>query len=166
MENKPLAFSSGGHRAAILREAGLLVLAMTEYDRSARNTGNYAAVPLILLIDDDPFYRSVIRRILEDGGYRVVEAPDGMEGLESYKTYKPTLVITDMRMPGMDGAEVIRSIREMEPGARIIAVSGAATFYNVDYFKLAEEVGADVVLRKLDPMDRVLVEVNRVLKAA
>lgn len=120
----------------------------------------------ILLIDDDPFYLSVIRRILQDEGHQVLEARDGEEGLEIYKENRPDLVITDMRMPGMDGAEVIRSIREMEPGARIIAVSGAATFYNVDYFKLAEEVGADVVLRKLDPMDRVLVEVNRVLKAA
>jgi CheY-like chemotaxis protein len=121
---------------------------------------------MILLIDDDSFYRSVIRRILEDEGHQVVEALDGAEGLEMYKLYKPDLVITDMRMPGIEGAEVIRTIRGMDKHARIIAVSGAGTFYNVDFFQLAKEVGANVILRKLDPTDRVLVEVNRVLEAA
>ena len=70
-----------------------------------------------------------------------------------------------MRMPGVDGAEVIRSLRQLDRQARVIAVSGAATFYNVDYFQLAKEVGADAILRKLDPVERVLVEVNRILEA-
>jgi len=123
-------------------------------------------VALILLVDDDPFYRSVIGRILEDDGHRVLECSSGVEGVETYQTYKPDLVITDMRMPGMDGHEVIRTIRELDPQARIIAVSGAATFYNVNYFEMAKEVGADVILRKLDHTDRVLVEINQVLGAA
>ena len=121
---------------------------------------------LILLIDDDPFYRSVIRRILEDEGHQVLECLDGAEGIESYQIYTPALVITDMRMPGMDGTEVIRAIRELNPNARIIAISGAATFYDMDYFEMAKEVGANVILRKLDHTDRVLVEVSRVLEAA
>ncbi len=121
---------------------------------------------MILLIDDDGFYRGVIRRILEDDGHQVIEALDGAEGLEMYRRYKPALVITDMRMPGVEGAEVIKTLRQMDRNARIIAVSGAGTFYNVDFFQLAKEVGADVILRKLDPTDRVLVEVNRVLEAA
>jgi CheY-like chemotaxis protein len=120
----------------------------------------------ILVIDDDAFYRRLIRHILEDKGHQVIEAQDGAEGLEMYKMYKPALVLTDMRMPGMDGAEVIRSIREMERQARIIAVSGAGIFYNVDFFKIAKGVGADVVLRKLDSWDQVPAEVSRLLEAA
>jgi len=123
-------------------------------------------VAMILLIDDDGFYRGVIRRILEDDGHQVIEALDGAEGLEMYRRYKPALVITDMRMPGLEGAEVIKTLRQMDRGVRIIAVSGAGTFYNVDFFQLAKDVGANVILRKLDPTDRVLVEVNRVLEAA
>jgi CheY-like chemotaxis protein len=123
-------------------------------------------VALILLIDDDPFYRSVIRRILEDEGHQVLESLDGAEGVESYQIYHPALVITDMRMPGMDGAEVIRAIRSLDPQARIIAISGAATFYDMNYFEMAKEVGANVILRKLDHTDRVVVEVSRVLEAA
>ena len=121
---------------------------------------------LILLIDDDWFYRSVIRRILQIEGHRVIEAGGGVEGLEMFKAHNPELVITDMRMPGIAGAEVIQSIRDMDQKARIIAVSGAATFYNVDFFQLAKEVGANVILRKLDPAERVLIEVNRLLDAA
>jgi phosphoserine phosphatase RsbU/P len=118
---------------------------------------------LILLIDDDWFYRSVIRRILQIEGHRVIEAANGVEGLEMYQAHNPALVITDMRMPGIAGAEVIQSIRAIDHRALIIAVSGAATFYNVDFFQLAKDVGANVILRKLDPAERVLIEVNRLL---
>ena len=120
---------------------------------------------LILLIDDDEFYRRMIRRVLEEQRHQVIEAEAGAEGLELYQAYKPALVITDMRMPEMDGVEVIRSIRAMNRQARIIAVSGASTFYNVNFLQLAKEVGADAILRKLDPVDRVVVEVSRVLAA-
>ncbi|HZT20199.1 MAG TPA: response regulator [Dongiaceae bacterium] len=120
---------------------------------------------LILLIDDDGFYRSIIRPILEESGHQVIEAQDGLEGVERFRAQGPDLVITDMRLPGFDGGEVIRRLREMDGRARILAVSGAATFYNVDYFQLAKEVGADAILRKLDPVERVLAEVNRILDA-
>ena len=63
---------------------------------------------LILLIDDDAFYRGVLRQILEDGGHQIIEAVNGPEGLERFRSRRPDLVITDMRMPGVDGGEVIR----------------------------------------------------------
>ncbi|MEA2781726.1 MAG: two-component system, chemotaxis family, chemotaxis protein CheY [Rhodospirillaceae bacterium] len=119
---------------------------------------------MILIIDDDGFYRTVIRRILEDDGHDVVEAQDGPEGVELYRQVQPELVITDMRLPGVDGGEVIRSLRSIDDNAKVIAVSGAATFYNVDFFELAKQVGADAILRKLDPMERVVIEVNRILE--
>jgi len=119
---------------------------------------------MILLIDDDAFYRSVIRSTLEANAYQVVEASGGAEGIEMYQRCNPTAVITDMRMPGMDGADVIRAIREIDRRARIIAVTGAETFNKVDYLKLAEEAGADAVLRKLDSTNRVLVEIGRILE--
>jgi len=121
---------------------------------------------MILRIDDDKFYRSVIRFTLEANAYDVVEASGGAEGVEMYRTCSPALVITDMRMPGIDGAEVIRTIREIDRRARIVAVTGAKTFNNLDYLKLAEEAGADAALRKLDSTSRVLVEVGRLLDAA
>jgi CheY-like chemotaxis protein len=142
-----------------------MTLIVNRFAESPSNGLGDGQVALILLIDDDGFYRSVIRQILEDGGHQVVEAQDGPEGLGLFRTQKPDLVITDMRMPGFDGGEVIRHLRRMDSKARIVAVSGAATFYNIDYMRLAKDVGADAILRKLDPLDRVLIEINEVLNA-
>jgi CheY-like chemotaxis protein len=117
---------------------------------------------LILLIDDDGFYRGVLRQILEDGGHRIVEAENGQDGLERFRSQQPDLVITDMRMPGVDGGEVIRKLRGMSEDLRIVAVSGAAPSYGAA--PSAEEVGADAVLSKLSPLDQILAAIERVLK--
>jgi CheY-like chemotaxis protein len=119
---------------------------------------------LVLVIDDDGFYRTVIRRILEREGHSVLEAEDGQEGLRLYGQYGPALVITDMNMPGIDGAEVIRSLRAINPQARIVAVSGVSSFYNADLFEFGRQLGADAVFRKLDPAERIVAETNRFLQ--
>jgi two-component system, chemotaxis family, chemotaxis protein CheY len=125
---------------------------------------------LILVIDDDGFYLDVLRNVLTDEGHEVVVAQGGIEGITLYQDRRrgrrPDLVITDMRMPGVDGTDVIRSLRKYDSNARIIAVSGATTFYDIDFLRLARDVGADAILRKLDPMERIVVEVNSLLKAA
>jgi CheY-like chemotaxis protein len=126
--------------------------------------GTNRAVALILLIDDDEFYCRIIERGLGDAGFGVVSALSGAEGLARYRVISPDLVITDMRMPEMDGADVIRSIRAIDKRARIIAVSGDTTFYSIDYFRLARQIGADAVVRKLDPMERVILEVQVLLR--
>jgi two-component system, chemotaxis family, sensor kinase CheA len=122
-------------------------------------------VALILVIDDDSFYRSVIRRILEDAGHAVVEADDGIEGIECYRQRHPAVVITDIFMPGMDGSEVIRTLKEIGGQAGIIAVSGGGAFYDIDFLDMAKKLGADAILRKLDPKERVLDEIDRILQA-
>ena len=71
-----------------------------------------------------------------------------------------------MRMPGIDGSDVIRELRKIDSHVRIIAVSGATTFYDVDFLRLARDVGANSILRKLDPMERIIVEVNSLLASA
>jgi CheY-like chemotaxis protein len=121
-------------------------------------------VALILLIDDDGFYRGVLRQILEDGGHRVVEATNGPEGLARFRAGQPDLVITDLRMPGVDGGQVIRKLREMSPGARIIALSGAGPLKG-DAPSVAE-MGADAVLSKLSPLDEIVAAIARILDAA
>src|SRR4029077_20010308 len=103
---------------------------------------------LILVIDDDGFYRGLMERALTDEGHHVVAAQNGVEGIASYQRRRPDLVITDMRMPGIGGGEVIRTLRGLNSKVRIIAVSGEANFYDIDLFKLAKEAGADAILRK------------------
>ena len=121
---------------------------------------------LILVIDDDGFYRGLMERALTDEGHHVVAAQNGVEGIASYQRRRPDLVITDMRMPSIGGAEVIRSLRKFDAQVKIIAVSGEASFYDKDLFKLAKEAGADAILRKLDPLERVVIEANTLLSRA
>ncbi len=128
--------------------------------------GEAGAVALILVIDDDGFYRGVIRRILEDGGHQVLETEDGREAVDLYRQFRPDVVVTDIFMPGMDGGEVIRALRAVDNHVKIVAVSGGGAFYDVDVLDMARKLGAAVILRKLDPKERILGEVDRILKAA
>jgi diguanylate cyclase (GGDEF)-like protein len=59
--------------------------------------------PIILVVDDDPTMRHVLRRVMEKDGYQVVEAANGEQGLEAYKRLKPHIVLLDALMPVMDG---------------------------------------------------------------
>jgi len=117
----------------------------------------------ILIVDDESSYRSVLRKILESRGHRVLEAMDGTEALEMFNESRPDVVITDMLMAGVSGEEVIKALRQTKEPVGIIAVSGDSAFYDVDSMEMARRLGADAILRKLDPMQRILVEVDRVL---
>jgi two-component system sensor histidine kinase/response regulator len=70
----------------------------------------------VLVVDDSVENRLVLRRLLEQVGFDVLEAASGQEGLELYERSQPHLIWMDLRMPGMDGNEVARRIREKESG--------------------------------------------------
>ena len=106
----------------------------------------------ILVIDDDETIREILRAILEREGYRVLEAPDGGEGLKQFTETPTDLVITDLIMPGKEGIETIRDLRRKFPGVKIIAVSGGGRIGPDAYLKMAKGVGALRTLSK--PFDR------------
>ena len=117
---------------------------------------------LILCIDDDGFYRGVLRRMLQDDGHQVVEAANGDEGLECFRNRQPDLVVTDMRMPGFDGGQVICKLREMSKTIPILAVSGAATSDSTAGLQRARQVGVNAIISKLGPLDQVLETIDRI----
>ena len=102
----------------------------------------------ILVIDDDETIREILRAILEREGYRVLEAPDGGEGLKQFTETPTDLVITDLIMPGKEGIETIRDLRRKFPGVKIIAVSGGGRIGPDSYLKMAKGVGALRTLSK------------------
>ena len=103
-----------------------------------------SANPHILLVDDNRDGLLVRRSLLEEVGYRVEIATNGEEGLKLFESSSFDVVVTDFRMPRMDGAQLIQRIRQLNPQARIILLSGF-----VDPLGLTEQVtGADVVIAK------------------
>ena len=80
----------------------------------------------ILLVEDDPSVRELLKVLLEVEGYDIVEASDGLEGLEKAGELRPDLMIVDLMMPQVDGERVISRLRA-DPGTRrmpVIVVSG------------------------------------------
>ncbi len=78
----------------------------------------------ILTIDDDRTVRENIAAYLEDSGFVVFQATNGMAGLEFFRKEKPDLVLVDLRMPVMDGTEVVRQLKQESPLTPVIVVSG------------------------------------------
>jgi CheY-like chemotaxis protein len=103
-----------------------------------------SSTPHILLVDDNSDGLLVRRLLLEELGYCVQIAKNGEEGLKLFKAAKFDVVVTDCRMPRMDGKELIRHIRQLDPNARVIMLSGF-----VEPLGLTEQnTGADAVIPK------------------
>jgi CheY-like chemotaxis protein len=102
------------------------------------------STPNVLLVDDNRDGLLVRRSVLEEIGCCVSIALNGEEGLKLFQAGKFDVVVTDYRMPRMDGGELIQRIRALEPNARIILLSGF-----VEPLGLTEQnTGADAVLIK------------------
>ena len=78
----------------------------------------------ILLIDDEEGIRKVLGISLADRGYKVFTADNGEEGLHIFRDEKPPIVLTDIKMPGMDGIELLRQIKEEIPDTEVIMITG------------------------------------------
>jgi two-component system alkaline phosphatase synthesis response regulator PhoP len=85
-----------------------------------------ARSPQILIVDDEPHLRSGLRRILEKEGYKVTTASDGEAALKLGRQITPDVVLLDIMMPGMDGREVCRRIREIVPDVQVIYITARA----------------------------------------
>jgi CheY-like chemotaxis protein len=102
----------------------------------------------VLVVDDEKGVRSLIRKVLERSGHRVVEAGDGNEALTLFRQGGVDYVITDIIMPDKDGIETIATMRRESPTVKILAVSGGGRAHATDLLALAPRAGADAVLSK------------------
>lgn len=85
----------------------------------------------VLTIEDEELIRDSFRFYLEDYGYKVLEAENGREGLTVIRRYHPDVVLLDLRMPEMDGLEVLQQVRMEKPDLPVIVVSGTGFIGNV-----------------------------------
>lgn len=108
----------------------------------------------ILIIDDEPIIRHMVARVLDRAGYPTVSAANGAQGLACIRRELPVLVITDLIMPEREGIETIRQIRRERPDLPIIAMSGSTRTGGADFLSMANELGANEILRKpFEPLD-------------
>ena len=103
--------------------------------------------PLVLVADDDPDILSLVSLRLEKAGYEVVSANDGREAYDAVQERRPDAAILDVRMPEMDGLELIRSIRADEQSKDMLVIALSA---RVREANIAEglEAGADEYMQK------------------
>lgn len=78
----------------------------------------------LLLVDDEEGIRKVLNISLQDIGYRVFLAKDGSEALELFRKEEPAIVLTDIKMPGMDGVELLRRVKRERPDTEVIMLTG------------------------------------------
>jgi len=91
---------------------------------SSRNRTSGAGT--ILLVEDEPAVRTLVKNILQDSGYQVLEASHGIEALQKFRTLvePPDLILTDVVMPQMSGVELIRQVRQYQANIKVLYMSG------------------------------------------
>ncbi len=92
----------------------------------------------ILIVDDEESIHLLYREELEEEGYQVISAMSGEEGLKLFQEANPDLVILDINMPGMDGIEVLRQMKQMKPDVPVI-LSSAYPEYKQDLASWASD---------------------------
>ena len=114
----------------------------------------------VLIVEDDRNIADLLRLYLEKEGYTVVIAPDGMRGVEQFRTVHPSLVLLDVMLPGLDGWGVCRAIRAESQTPIIMLTAKSETEDKVNGLKQ----GADDYITKPFEMKEVLARIEAVLR--
>jgi two-component system, NtrC family, nitrogen regulation response regulator NtrX len=114
----------------------------------------------ILIVDDEQGIRAALGQLLEFEGYEVRTAANAVDGLAEYRRFRPHLVFLDVKMAGIDGLEALRTLREQDPGAIVVMISGHATIQTAVE---ATQHGAYDILEKPLDTDRILVTLRNAL---
>jgi PAS domain S-box-containing protein len=139
-----IARSHGGHLGVESQPgAGATFRLVLPLAKDARSTVPVSASKdsldaggLVLVVDDNDDVRSALKRMLERVGFEVVDADNGRDALDAWDREPPRVSIVDMLMPGMDGAQVLAAIKERDPLAPVLLVSGY-TDQDVEHLQLS-----------------------------
>ena len=115
----------------------------------------------VLVADDEPSARSGMASLLRDEGFEVVLAEDGPSALARFQETGPDILVTDLRMPGMDGIELMRRVRELDQDVIAVLVTAYA---DVETAVRAMQEGAEHYLTKPIQLDELLLVIHRALE--
>lgn len=99
----------------------------------------------ILVVEDDENLGQIMVEILTAAGYEVQTADDGLHGFMMYVQQQPEVVLTDIQMPELDGLEMMRCIRVINPKVKTMYITGALNRYREALIKESKEYGALVL---------------------
>ncbi|MCV4776458.1 response regulator, partial [Escherichia coli] len=99
----------------------------------------------ILIVDDEQSYRQLLTLVFESDGHSIRTASNGREALELIKAEPADVIITDVRMPDMDGIELLKSAREYQPDIGVVLMTA---FASVETAREAFKLGADDFIQK------------------
>jgi DNA-binding NtrC family response regulator len=121
--------------------------------------------PRILVVDDEASIRDTLRMILEYEGYDVLQAATGEDGVRMIEREAPDLVFLDIKMPGMDGLEVLQKVRHLTDSTPIVVISGHVEQGGASSTEAAQAIklGARDFIEKPPTQDRIRVTVRNAL---
>lgn len=111
----------------------------------------------ILVVDDCADVRQIIARLATNAGWRVLEAASGTEGVEIARRHRPSLIVTDLNLPGIDGLEVIRQIRA-DPALDDVPIIAVTAYAFASATRLVKSAGCQSVIFKPFQVDVLLQE--------
>ena len=106
-----------------------------------------------LIIDDEQPTLFMFTLFLDAFGYEVITAENAVTGIELFKKERPSIVFTDIKMPGMDGLDTLKMLKSIDPAVQVIVMTGHG---DRDLMKQAMELNATAFLHK--PIDRAALE--------
>ncbi|WP_458124858.1 response regulator [Paenibacillus sp. Z3-2] len=115
----------------------------------------------VLIVDDQNGIRILLMEVFGSEGYNTFQAPNGKIALEIVNNDKPDLVLLDMKIPGMDGLEILKHIKEIDPDIKVIMMTA---YGELDMIKEATDLGALMHFTKPFDIDEMRVAVNMQLR--
>jgi len=115
----------------------------------------------ILVIDDEAEIRSLLFEVLQEEGFEVFGAADGVEGLELFHDIKPDLVITDVKMPHKDGLEVLKGVKDAKFDIDVIILTGHSD--EATAIECLQSGAYDYLLKPVEDIEVLLTAVNRAI---
>lgn len=115
----------------------------------------------VLIVDDQNGIRVLLLEVFSSEGYNTFQAANGKIALEIVKQEAPDLVLLDMKIPGMDGLEILKHIKAIDPSIKVIMMTA---YGELDMIKEATDLGALMHFTKPFDIDEMRMEVNRQLQ--
>ena len=143
-------------------EEGVMTI-VTSNNNNTRNNKNK-----IFLVDDELDISYTLSTVLQDNGFESDSFTDPILALTNYKTNFYDLVILDIKMPGMDGFELCKKIREMDPKVKICFLTASEMFYE-EYrearFQLSDKIGEEFFIQKPTKNEELIRKINRIINS-